>query len=136
MIRRILWTERSPAGSPVARSILWKKIVEVEASRVRFPMKISHPSLNKTIPWKQGFFMFTTYILKSKKDQGYYFGHCSDIQTRLLQHNKGQVRSTKSRAPFVIHYTEPFETKSEAYRREMYFKSLEGRHWLISNHII
>ena len=80
--------------------------------------------------------MFTTYILKSKKDQGYYFGHCSDIDARLLMHNKGKVRSTKNRIPLLLYYYETFPTKSEAYKREMYFKSLEGRLWLISNNII
>ena len=80
--------------------------------------------------------MYTTYILKSLKDQGYYFGHCENINDRLKQHNWHKVRSTKGRTPFIIHYQETFNTKSEAYRKEMYFKSLEGRRWLKSNNII
>jgi len=80
--------------------------------------------------------MFTTYILKSQKDLGYYFGHCQDIDLRLMRHNQGKVRSTKSRTPFILHYKELFPTKSEAYKRELFFKSLEGRKWLIENGII
>jgi len=80
--------------------------------------------------------MFTTYILKSKKDQGYYFGHCGDMDARLFMHNNGKVRSTKNRIPFSLHYQETFPTKSEAYKRELFFKSFEGRLWLISNNII
>ena len=87
------------------------------------------------MPILQGF-MFTAYILKSEKDQGYYFGHCSDIEARLNRHNKGQVSSTKSRAPFSLHYQETFTTKSEAYRRELFFKSFAGSQWLIANNII
>jgi predicted GIY-YIG superfamily endonuclease len=30
---------------------------------------------------------FYTYILKSLKDDGYYYGHTSDIENRLLKHN-------------------------------------------------
>ena len=80
--------------------------------------------------------MFTTYILRSEKDNGYYFGHCHDLESRLKRHNRGMVRSTKSRIPFSVHYTEIFNTKSEAYQREMFFKSFEGRQWLKQKGII
>jgi putative endonuclease len=71
-----------------------------------------------------------TYILKSLKDEGYYYGHTSDIEKRLKKHNTKKVRSTKSRVPFMLHYHEIFQTKSEAYVQEMYFKSIEGKKYL------
>jgi putative endonuclease len=80
--------------------------------------------------------MFYTYILQSKKDNGYYFGFTSNMEERLLKHNGGKVVSTKFRRPFVIHYIETFSTKAEAIRRELFFKSFEGRKWLIGNKII
>ena len=61
------------------------------------------------------FMPFYTYILKSLKDDGYYYGHTSDIENRLKRHNSKKVKSTKSRIPFVLHYFETFQTKSEAY---------------------
>ena len=73
---------------------------------------------------------FYTYILKSLKDEGYYFGHTSNLCKRLEEHNAGKTKSIKHRCPFLIHYFEAFETKSEAYKRELYFKSFEGRVWL------
>jgi putative endonuclease len=79
---------------------------------------------------------FYTYILKSGKDKGYYFGHCNNLEVRLHNHNKGKVRSTKSRVPFIIYYFETFATKSEAYMREQFFKSLDGRNWLKQSKII
>ncbi len=79
---------------------------------------------------------YYTYILKSQKDFGYYYGHCSVLEERLLRHNKGRVRSTKSRLPFVLHYFEVYETKSEAYRRELFFKSAEGKKHLKDLNII
>jgi putative endonuclease len=80
--------------------------------------------------------MHFTYIMKSLKDQGYYFGHCADLEVRLHRHNAGKVRSIKSRTPFILHYFEEFQTKSEAFAREKFFKSLEGRKWLKENNII
>lgn len=45
---------------------------------------------------------FYTCLLKSLKDNGYYYGYTKDIKTRLERHNGGKVRSTKSRMPIAI----------------------------------
>src|SRR6187431_2798188 len=94
-----------------------------QKSKVRIPLS---PLDNSSI-------LFHTYIIKSLKDQGYYFGHCHNIDIRISKHNAGKVKSTKSRKPFILHYFESFETKSEAYRRELFFKSFAGRQWLYEN---
>ncbi len=80
--------------------------------------------------------MFYTYIIKSIKTGRYYFGHTKNLQERLKCHNSGKVRSTKAYRPWKIHYYETFKTKSEAYRRELFFKSIEGRKWLKEKGII
>ena len=59
-----------------------------------------------------------------------------NLEFRLKRHNGGFVRSTKSKRPWTIHYTESFETKSEAYRRELFFKTIEGYNWLKHKGII
>lgn len=64
-----------------------------------------------------------SYILKSEKTGRYYIGSSSDPTTRLLErHNKGLVRSTKSGMPWRIVYQEGFQTRQDAYRREMQMK--------------
>lgn len=70
--------------------------------------------------------MFYVYVLKSQKDQGFYIGQTNHLEKRIVRHNAGQVRSTKGRIPFEIHYFEHFETRAEAMRRESYLKSLKG----------
>ena len=80
--------------------------------------------------------MYYAYILLSLKTGKYYYGHTEDLKRRLKYHNSGKVRSTKSSRPWKLHYYEKFETRSEAYRREMFFKSIEGYRWLKSRGII
>jgi len=80
--------------------------------------------------------MFIVYILKSIKDGEYYFGHTKNLVKRLDYHNKGKVRSTKSRIPLIVHYTEKFTSKSEAFKRELFFKTINGYKFLKSNEII
>jgi putative endonuclease len=80
--------------------------------------------------------MFFTYILKNFKGESHYYGHTKSLENRLLSHNKGKVRSTKGKRPWQLHYFESFETKSEAYKRELFFKSIEGYNFLKERKII
>jgi len=80
--------------------------------------------------------MFYAYILKSLKDDKYYYGSTSDLDKRLKYHNSGKVRSTKNRQPLILIYSESFETKTLAIKREMFFKSKAGYAWLKNNGII
>ena len=58
------------------------------------------------------------------------------MDERLKQHNAGKVRYTKGRRPWKVHYTEEFESRSEATKRESFFKSIEGYTWLKRQGII
>jgi putative endonuclease len=78
---------------------------------------------------------YYSYILKSISHHRYYFGSTADLQKRLKEHNKGKVRSTKAYAPWVVHYVEEHDHKSEAIKRELFFKSIEGYNWLKENNI-
>lgn len=71
---------------------------------------------------------YYTYILQSKKDDGYYIGSTGNLEDRLERHNQGREKSTKSRIPFLLVYKEEFKTKSEAIVRERYLKSLKDKH--------
>ena len=80
--------------------------------------------------------MFYAYILKSEPDGSHYYGHTKDLQNRLKKHNGGKVRSTKSKRPWKIIYFEEFDSKSGAYKREMFFKSIDGYNFLKKKGII
>jgi len=84
----------------------------------------------------KNYFMYYTYILKSLKTGTYYYGHTADLTTRLNQHNEGLVRSTKSKRIWIIHYFEKFKNKSDAIKRELFFKSIDGYNWLRDEGII
>lgn len=80
--------------------------------------------------------MYYAYILRSEKDGKHYYGSTVNIENRLAKHNKGDVRATKGRRPLVLHYIEEFKTRSEAYKREQFFKTIEGYNWLKQAQII
>ena len=80
--------------------------------------------------------VYYSYILKSLKDGRYYYGSTEDLQKRLIMHNSGQVRSTKGRRPFEIHFAEEHQTRSLAFQREKFYKSIDGYNYLKENKII
>jgi putative endonuclease len=92
----------------------------------------------RKVGWKRGYIckMFYAYFLQSEKDGSHYYGHSKDLDNRLKKHNQGKVRYTKARRPWKLIYSETFDTKSEAYIRELFFKSIEGYQYLKKKGII
>jgi len=67
--------------------------------------------------------MFYVYILKSSKNNDIYVGSTSDLDNRLKLHNSGKVRSTTANRPWqLIEYYE-FNSRSEPFRKEMFYKT-------------
>ena len=80
--------------------------------------------------------IYFVYILKSIKDGTYYYGSTNNIEKRLEEHNRGKTRYTKGRMPWKLHYCEQFDSRSEAMKRELFFKSIDGYNFLKESQII
>jgi putative endonuclease len=74
--------------------------------------------------------MYYTYILFSQKDKRFYTGYSSDLRKRLIEHQKGQVFSTKGREPVKLIYYEACHNEQDARAREKYLKSGMGKRYL------
>jgi putative endonuclease len=72
--------------------------------------------------------MFTVYVLYSPTFNQIYIGFTSDIKNRLLSHNELATKGhTIKYRPWTIAYTEEYQTKTEALKREKQLKSANGR---------
>jgi putative endonuclease len=76
--------------------------------------------------------MYYVYALRSLVRNYVYVGMTSDLNRRIVEHNNGENRSTKAYKPFVLFYSEKFETRPEARGREKYLKSGIGKEFLKS----
>ncbi|MBI5403672.1 MAG: GIY-YIG nuclease family protein [Ignavibacteriae bacterium] len=74
--------------------------------------------------------MYHVYVLKSLKDGKLYIGQTGNLEKRLLKHNSGMCKSTKSRLPLELIYKEEYNTRSEAIKREKELKFGKGRDFL------
>lgn len=52
-----------------------------------------------------------------------------NVSKRLIEHNKGNVTSTKSFSPWKIVLIEDHKDRFTARKREKYLKSVAGRRW-------
>ena len=57
----------------------------------------------------------------------YYIGQTKNLESRIERHNRGYVKSTRSKRPWRIVYTEEFRNRSESMARERYLKSLKSK---------
>lgn len=69
---------------------------------------------------------YYVYVLKSSRDGRLYTGYTQNLEERLRRHNAGKVPSTRNRVPFTLVYSEVFGNKTDAIKRERYFKTPEG----------
>lgn len=69
--------------------------------------------------------MYFVYILECA-DLTLYIGSTNNIEKRIVAHNssKAGAKYTKARRPVILKYSESFETKSDALKREHELKKL------------
>ncbi|WP_140485605.1 GIY-YIG nuclease family protein [Flavobacterium sp. GSA192] len=71
--------------------------------------------------------MFYIYILYSETLDKYYVGPCQDIQARLQDHLNSRSKYTKQTKDWVLKYSENFQSRAEAVRRELEIKKKKSR---------
>ncbi|HRP57304.1 GIY-YIG nuclease family protein [Agriterribacter sp.] len=79
---------------------------------------------------------FTVYILYSTTLDQYYTGQTENLKDRLFRHNNSGSKSTKQANDWKLVYSEAFETRKEAVKRESEIKKKKSRkyiEWLISS---
>ncbi|MCX6702953.1 MAG: GIY-YIG nuclease family protein [Candidatus Wolfebacteria bacterium] len=74
--------------------------------------------------------MHGIYVLRSKKDGGLYVGYSAKIRERFVEHQKGNVASTKDRRPWEVIYCELYKNSRDAMQRERFLKTGWGRNYI------
>jgi putative endonuclease len=80
------------------------------------------------------FMAYHTYIIYSLKLDKFYIGHTEELEIRLTQHNSGISTFTAKASDWQLVYSEHYETRELARKREMEIKKKKSRkyiEWLI-----
>jgi putative endonuclease len=82
------------------------------------------------------FMAFDVYIIYSESIDQYYIGDTESIDDRLFRHNNSGSKSTKKTNDWKLVYTEVFDLKAVAVKRELDIMKKKSRKyikWLISS---
>ena len=72
--------------------------------------------------------IFTVYVLFSEKYRKIYIGYTSNLSNRIESHNELATKGyTVKYRPWQVVYTEEFNEKATALKREKELKSARGR---------
>jgi len=71
--------------------------------------------------------MFYVYLIQSINFDWKYIGYSSDLRKRFEEHQKGLSSATKPYRQFELIFYEAYKSKSDAKRRELYFKTNQGK---------
>ena len=70
--------------------------------------------------------MYYVYLLKNSVSNKLYFGYTTNIRQRVIDHNKGKTRTTKTKGKWILVYYEAYFNKKDATQREWNLKH-QGR---------
>ena len=72
--------------------------------------------------------MYYVYFAKSQKNGKIYTGYTDKVpQSRINEHNEGTNKFTRNNRPYELIYYEEYLCKSDAVKREKFYKSGFGR---------
>ena len=80
--------------------------------------------------------IYSVYIIYSSALDKYYIGYTEDINLRLIQHNEGKSTFTSKASDWVLKYSEAFDSRENAHKRELEIKRKKSRkyiEWLINS---
>jgi putative endonuclease len=71
--------------------------------------------------------MYSVYIIYSQKLDKYYIGYSTNVEDRLKKHNSISKGFTNLGKPWILMYSEQYESKKEAMTREKQLKNWKNR---------
>ncbi|MFH1280872.1 MAG: GIY-YIG nuclease family protein [Candidatus Beckwithbacteria bacterium] len=72
--------------------------------------------------------MYNVYFIESQKNYQVYVGYTSKTpEERLNEHNQGSNQFSKTYKPFKLIYFETYHCKTDAIKRENFYKSGFGK---------
>jgi putative endonuclease len=71
--------------------------------------------------------LFHVYLLFSESKNRYYIGYSSNLEARLIRQNQKSKGFTGNTNDWKVVYTEQYNTKEEAQKRELQIKSWKSK---------
>jgi len=76
-----------------------------------------------------------TYLIKSLKDKSYYTGISNNPYKRLDTHNRGGLKNTSLKKPYILVYLKPHSSYIEARNHEKWLKKKNREYKNVIAHV-
>lgn len=73
---------------------------------------------------------YYSYAIYSPETGIFYYGYFEDLVKVLEMHNSNQIAPTKDRGPWVMMFSECFETRMRAIRQVSFYRSVKGQRFM------
>jgi putative endonuclease len=73
---------------------------------------------------------FFSYVIYSPESGQFYYGYFDDLEKALEMHNTDQIPPTKGNGPFVLMFSETFDTRLRAIRQSRFYRSVKGQRFI------
>lgn len=73
---------------------------------------------------------YYSYVIYSQESGAFYYGYFDNLEKVLQMHNANQIPPTKDRGPWVMMYSESFDTRLRAIRQVSFYRSVKGQRFM------
>jgi len=70
------------------------------------------------------------YIIQSDKEGSFYIGTTQNLDARILRHNQGRSKYTRTKRPLNLVYVEDYPDRSSAMKREYAIKRRKSKDYI------
>jgi putative endonuclease len=73
---------------------------------------------------------YFSYVIYSQETGTFYYGYFDNLEKVLEMHNSDLISPTKGRGPWVLMYSESFDTRLRAIRQVSFYRSVKGQRFV------
>ncbi len=73
---------------------------------------------------------YHSYVIYSPDNGNFYYGYFEDLQKVMEMHNADQIGPTKGKGPWVLMFSESFDTRMRAIRQTSFYRSVKGQRFI------
>ncbi len=73
---------------------------------------------------------YYSYVIYSQVSGTFYYGYFEDLEKVLEMHNANEIAPTQGRGPWVLMFSESFDTRMRAIRQASFYRSVKGQRFM------
>lgn len=75
---------------------------------------------------------YSSYVIYSQESGTFYYGYFDDLEKVMEMHNSDMIPVTRGKGPWVLMFSESFDTRMRAIRQSGFYRTVKGQRFLKS----